>query len=812
MIIDWYFPPDTDDFGQPNLYIRTRGKDGVLHEKHIEPHDNEYIKPHCWIPTDTDNWKLTRMLNRHPSVILHQDVRATGIDGKQLMKVEVDRPTDLWDIKDEMVTYEADLNYLDQLLLQMYPDKLPEFKPRVWYFDLEWDTKDDFTTVMAVVDSDLDTPVVFAWADERTNCPYFGKMNGPHDAWIDNPKTISMKKKVRDEEYNLFLYPSEVAMHEGFINFLHERDPDILVAHAMMWADLPHLMRRLKDPDQLSPLDQVIRPFKADHYKDTQQPIKGRLCWDSAAPWKSGSGFETIWQKSGRGQLPNRRLNTIAESLDLGSKLTEEIEGMTVHNGWFEHWDDFVDYCLLDTTLLRDIDKKLNALDFFIATQQLCGVSWASTHKVTRYFRGLIGRRTDKKAKSAVNVSREQLTAAHIPDPIPGRHEGVAIVDYASLYPNIILSDNLSYETKRDAPGEGIKTLGDGSHWCQKEKGLLPSVVEEMLALRAEYKKLMRESTDPDEKLGYDMMQTAAKVLVNALYGMTGMKALQGMWIDNDIAAAITHRGREAIHHLLQESEAQGYKSLYGHTDSAFIQVPFNKAASLADHLTKTAQENLQLNTMEVELEAYFDYWITAPVKNRYFGIKVWPEKSKGEMKIAGYEIKASSSSRLTKQIQRTAMQMIGEGKDETSVTDVLRKVSLDVIDGNIPIEDVACSTRLTMDFNDYKSLPAVAKAALYYNEHVAKLPDDKWGKGDSVSWLYVKGFYDDVPDYYTYKGERKKVDFVAFRNKEELDNYAIDWDKVLSVMVKSKLMRIYESLDWDLDVASGSIVPKSYI
>ena len=67
------------------------------------------------------------------------------------------------------------------------------------------------------------------------------------------------------------------------------------------------------------------------------------------------------------------------------------------------------------------------------------------------------------------------------------------------------------------------------------------------------------------------------------------------------------------------------------------------------------------------------------------------------------------------------------------------------------------------------------------------------------------------MPDYYTLKGERKKVDFVAFRDKAELENYAIDWDKVLSVMVKSKLMRIYESLDWALDAASGATMPKSY-
>ena len=145
MIIDWYYPAESDNFGQPNLYLRTRDKHGTLQEEHIWPEDDRYVKPHCWIPIDTPEWKLNRMMGRYPSAKIHRDIRAKGIDKKPLMKVEVDKPTDLWDIKDEMPTYEADLNYLDQVLLQLYPDKLPEFKPRVWYFDLEWDTKDDFT-------------------------------------------------------------------------------------------------------------------------------------------------------------------------------------------------------------------------------------------------------------------------------------------------------------------------------------------------------------------------------------------------------------------------------------------------------------------------------------------------------------------------------------------------------------------------------------------------------------------------------------------------------------------------------------------
>ena len=788
MIVDFFY--EDCEWDQPSLYLRTRNKEGQLTKRILRPHDEDYIRPFCWIAEGEAEWKINRLKNRFPSMDIINNETAEGIDGKRLVKVEVDKPNDLWDIKDEVATYEADLNYLDQVLLTLYPDKVPDFHPRVWYIDLEWDPKQDFTTVMAVVDSHTEHPVVFAWRPEGGD--HYGAR------WVE-----------REGGYMLHEYGSEAAMHEAFIQRLTMCDPDILVAHALMWADLPHLMRRLENPDRLSPLGQVVRPFKTnDGYKDTQQPIKGRLCWDSAAHWKSGSGFETLWQKSGRGQLPNRKLNTIAELLGLGSKLTEEVEGMTVHNGWYDYYDSFIDYCLRDTTLLASIAERLYAIDFFVAMQQLCGVSWGSTHKVTRYFRGLVGRRTDMKALSARNIAREHMEAAFIPNPVPGRHEGVAIVDYASLYPNIILSDNLCYTTKRSGPGDGIKTLGNGTHWDQTKKGLLPSIVEEMLELRKDYKRKMKEAATDEERLGYDMLQMAAKVAVNALYGMCGMKAVQGMWIDNDIASSITFRGREAIRHLLSESEEQGYKSLFGHTDSAFIQVPFDEAHALAKHLTETAKSKLQLSHMDVELEAYFDYWTTAPVKNRYFGYKVWPESAKGDLKVSGYEIKASSSAPITKQVQGLAMQLIGHGADETTVSDALRSLSLDVKNGTIPLKDVVMSTRLTKSPYDYDSPTPGAKAAMYYNEHNG---GEAWVKGDSVSWTYVKGFKEGVPDYFSFKGDKKPASFVAFREESELEKYVIDWDKVLDVLVKSKLKRLYESLDWDIKAAAGDVVPKTY-
>ena len=790
MIVDWYYPEWSDSFGAPSLYLRTRGKDGKLDVTTIHPDDEGYLRPFCWVPSNLPKWKIDRLENRFPSATLYPKCKARGRDGVALIKLEVEKPNELWEVKAILPTYEADLHYLDQILLDKYPDKLPVFHPRVWYFDLEWNTdkNNPFTTVMAVVDSHADVPMVFAWKPEV--------------------KTMSVNFIEREGGYMLHEYGSEAAMHEGFLQHMEACDPDILVAHALMWADLPHLMKRLEDPNRLSPINTAIKPFKENGYKETQQPIRGRICWDSAARWESGSGFETLWQKSGRGQLPNRKLNTIAGLLELGSKLTDEVEGMTVFNGWEEYYDDFVDYCLRDTTLLSSISERLNAIDFFVAMQQLAGVSWGSTHKVTRYFRGLVGRRTEEKAPSSRKTSREDLEAAYIPDPIMGRHRGVALVDYASLYPNIILSDNLSYESKRDGPGPGIKSLGNGTHWDQTKKGLLPSIVEEMLELRKEYKRLMRESKTEEERLGYNMLQMAAKVAVNALYGMTGMKEIQGMWIDNDIASAITFRARESIRHLLSESEEMGYKSLFGHTDSAFIQVPFDEAKALAEHLTETARTKLDLSHMDVELETYFDYWTTASVKNRYFGYKTWPPNEAGQLKVSGYEMKASSSAPITKQIQETAMKLIGHGAEEEEVTETLRAISLSVKSGDIPMSHVVSSNRLTKAPDKYSKPTNGARAALYYNQHC---DGEKWREGDSVTWTYVKGVKEGTPDYYKLNGESLPVKYVAFRDIEELDNFIVDWDKILDTFVKRKLMRLYESVGWSIEAAAGDIVPKTY-
>jgi len=795
MIIEY---TSDDPYDPPTIYMRTRGADGVLKERYISHEDDDFVYPFCWLRQEAPSFVLRRLKNMHARVTEEVSV---SLNGGKLWKVEVNHPNVLWEIKDAVGkwTCEADLNYLDQILLTNYPDKIPEFHPRKWYYDLEWQTTGDGEiTVMAVADSHAEHNVVFAWSEVSIRDTI------TKTEWID-----------RYDGYELRTYPNEDAMLTGFLEHLRECDPDMLIAHAGGWADLPKLHTRLGAlRHDMSPLGIFLPPKKdGSGYKTTAQPIKGRLVFDTAAMAEEGSGFEGVWQKSGRGKAQQRKLNWFATELGLGHKLTDDIEGMTVFNGWKEYYDDFVDYCLVDTTLLRDIDEKLHCTDFHLALQQVAGVQFGSTHNVSRYFRGLIGRKTNMKAPTSWVEERAPLQAAWVMNTVPGRHENVALVDFASLYPNIILSANLCHTTLTDKPGPNTLTLNippkmddDGSyipgtggtfHWLQDKEGILPKVVKDMLALRKHYKGLMKAATDPDEQLGYDMLQMAVKVAVNAIYGMVGSKKIRGQWSSYEIAQSITYLGRESISMLVDKSEDMGYRGLAGHTDSCYIQVPFDEAEVVANELTRIAQEEMNLKYLDVELEAFFPYWFTAKVKNMNFGVKSFPPNEAGKMKVTGFSIKASSAPVMTKEILGKVFTLISTGKSEEDVFNEVRPLIRSAYNGELSVTEASSYGGIKKNIEDYhpSHTPNAIKAAKYSNEYIGT----QYRKSDSAQWVFV----DEVPEGQPY------CNVVAFEHEEQLQGYGIDWTTTVDRWIHRKLKSVYEALEWDLDGLTARRVPR---
>lgn len=341
-----------------------------------------------------------------------------------------------------------------------------------------------------------------------------------------------------------------------------------------------------------------------------------------------------------------------------------------------------------------------------------------------------------------------------------------------------------------------IRELPDGTRWEQSKKGLLPQIVEEMFELRDEYKQKMREATDPVEKAGWNTMQLATKRVMASLYGMVASP--HWGWCDFDIASAITACGRRAIKALMEESEKAGYKALYGHTDSAFVQVPFDEAPALAKHLTETIQRDHEASHLIVEFEAYMPYWIVGG-KNLYYGICSWPPEDEGKKKSARWG-KISTLSPISKDLENDILTAICTGADEETVIGIVRPIARKIKRGDVDIKDISTTTRLQKKLTEYSDTAGGAvKAARYYNQHIAGR--NHFGEGDSVDWVYIAKPKDGLPS----------TPVVAYGDASELDGFVIDYDLMVDKIVKDKIKPIFKALDWDLERASGAAMPKQY-
>ena len=57
----------------------------------------------------------------------------------------------------------------------------------------------------------------------------------------------------------------------------------------------------------------------------------------------------------------------------------------------------------------------------------------------------------------------------------------------------------------------------------------------------------------------------------------------------------------------------------------------------------------------------------------------------------------------------------------------------------------------------------------------------------------------------------KPETDIVAFRETEDLEGFTLDTNTIINKAVKAKLKSAYDTLEWDLDAASGAAIPKKY-
>ena len=230
-------------------------------------------------------------------------------------------------------------------------------------------------------------------------------------------------------------------------------------------------------------------------------------------------------------------------------------------------------------------------------------------------------------------------------------------------------------------------------------------MVLELDVKRDEYKALLKEAEANGDKVAarkWNAMQLSVKRMRASFYGIMAFEKFS--WHDADIAKTITMGGRNALLSIKKKAEEEGFRVVFGHTDSIFVTMPkewtkeqvLEESNKLARLLTDHVQAEVRSKAVVVELEAIMDRYFIAK-KNRYAGRKVWDDK-KGFLdidftdhgwpevtrKMSGMEAKQTNTARVGRTIQIETLARIFNDEEPVLIQQDIEDLVRDIRNGEV--------------------------------------------------------------------------------------------------------------------------------
>ncbi len=378
----------------------------------------------------------------------------------------------------------------------------------------------------------------------------------------------------------------------------------------------------------------------------------------------------------------------------------------------------------------------------------------------------------------------ESYEGAYVVEPERGIHENILVFDFRSLYPSIIIAHNIDASTINcSCCGKDVSVSPTGAKFCKKRRGLIPELLEEILKSRTkaklEMKKLIAEKGDKTKIKTLDARQQALKILANSAYGYMGFS--RARWYRNECAASVAAWGREYIKNTMKAAEAEGYKVVYGDTDSLMMTAP-GKMDRTA--ITKIKNDFLgKINSklpaaMELEFQGFYQRGIFV-TKKRYALI----DEDK-KLTIKGLETKRRDWANIAKTTQEKVLYTILWENNPQKAAEEVKAVINDLRAGKMPLKELVVFTQITKPLGEYENVGPHVQAAI---------KAQKRGKtvrpGDVIQYIITK------------KGSSisDKAEMVGFVNENDYDA-----EYYINNQVLPAVMRILEALGYSEEELKG--------
>ena len=540
---------------------------------------------------------------------------------------------------DDPTMFESDIPRETRVLTDLYlQDDIPSTGHKVVFFDIE-------------VSMENGIPNIENPNNEVTAITLYDSVTKEYTVLVLD-KTVS-RGNYKKGDTDTYFFKDEIDLLYKFVDVYESIGPTIITGWNSDYFDVPYLYNRLKQQcgngvaNKLSPIGKL-------------KYSKFRKKWMIAGV--SSLDYLDLYKKFTYGQQPNYRLDTIGR-IEVGMGKVE-YEG-SLDELFRTDLDKFIEYNVQDVRIIVELDKKMKLIELVrgichvghVQYEDYCYSSKFLEGTIITYLhrKGIVVSNKPADGRQLMNDRMESdgegFIGAYVKPPIPGLYDWVYSLDLQSLYPSIIMSLNISPETKsgfvtnwdiekhrnnqidvylvRDKETDHVvrmnrenfvKFMNDsnlmissnGVLYDTNKVGIIPEVLNQWFAERVEYKNLMKKyKNEGNLELAdyYDRRQHIQKIFLNSLYGVLGLPIFRFFDIDN--ALAVTATGQDVIKNSanfankLYQDKLQDTKDycIYIDTDSLY----FSSKALLPENKDPKEFTINLAHVIEKKLNAYYD-------------------------------------------------------------------------------------------------------------------------------------------------------------------------------------------------------------
>jgi len=544
------------------------------------------------------------------------------------------------------------------------------------------------------------------------------------------------KQFIADENKN------DKAILEQFVDYICNINPDVIVSFGGNSQDWNYLVKRSH---------RLQRTFDVDRgKKEPHTSIYGHV---------SFTGIANVDLADFMDVFPEVKVQTLSNLASYLGVLEEGFLGEIEVVEFADYWDILEKRNELKLFSKDSARKILGSarllLDFAMQLSRL--VSLPLDHVMTAATGFRIEWFLIKQTRSLGELIPRRIEQPYLPyagglvlSPKPGLHNDIAVLDFKSMYPNIMIRYNLSPDTyvapDEPEPEGGVYEAPEvGYKFRRAPPGFYKEALIFLIELRNRIRGQMKKLTPGTVEYGIlDARQKAVKILTNAAYGYAGWVGAR--WYIKPVAEAASAWGRYTILGASRLAEKKSLQIIYGDTDSLFLTYDPKRLCDLKVEINE--ESGLEVEVGEVYKRIFF-----TEAKKRYAGLR-----QDNTIDIVGLEVIRGDWAQVAKTVQEHVLEIILKEKSPKRAVDYVHSVIEDLKDRKIPLRDLIIWKTLTRPPDQYAVRAPHVEAAKMLKEKGWNL-----SSGDKVGYVILAGkgrFYNRVKPYVFAKPQEVDVDY----------------------------------------------------